>query len=165
MRTIEIEDDVYDYMLRNAEQIGESATEILRRLLGIAAQGGKTTGKVVYDQTEISECLNDSAFQAMSNAVKKFLFILSYIHKKDPDKFKKVLELSGTQRKYFALSSKELEESGSSVYPKKIPNSPFWVVTNNDTTKKTQMLVHVLTLLGYSQKAVTQVAIALRKRV
>ena len=165
MRTIKIEEDVYDYLLRNTEQIEESASEILRRLLGIPAQGDKTIGKAVYDKTEISECLNDPDFQAKPTAVKKFLFILSYIYKRDRDKFKEVLKISGKIRKYFALSSKELEEAGSNVSPKQIPGSPFWVVANNDTTKKTQMLVGVLTHLEYSEKAVMQVAIALRKDV
>ena len=164
MKKIEIEDDVYDHLLKNAEKIGESASEILRRLLAIPL-GGKTKGKVVYDQTEISECLNDPDFQAKPTAVKRFLFILSYIYKRDRDKFKEVLEISGKKRKYFALSSKELEEAGSNVSPKKFPGSPFWVVANNDTTKKTQMLVGVLTHLEYSEKAVMQVAIALRKDV
>ena len=165
MRTIKIEEDVYDYLLRNTEQIEESASEILRRLLGIPAQGDKIIGKAGYDKTEISECLNDPDFQAKPTAVKKFLFILSYIYKRDRDKFKEVLKVSGKKRKYFALSSKELEEAGSNVSPKQIPGSPFWVVTNNDTTKKTEMLVSVLTRLEYSDLAVMQVVNALRKYV
>ena len=102
MKKIEIEDDVYAHLLQNAEKIGESASEILRRLLAIPKRG-KTT--------EISECLNDPNFKAKPTAVKKFLFILSYIYKKDRDKFKEVLKISGKIRKYFALSSKELEEA------------------------------------------------------
>jgi negative regulator of replication initiation len=35
-----------------------------------------------------------------------------------------MLKISGKKRKYFALSSKELEEKGSSVSPKQIPGSP-----------------------------------------
>jgi len=164
-KTIEIEDDVYAHILQNAEKIGESASEILRRLLAIPAPGKKTKGKVVYDPSEISKILNDPDFQAKPTAVKKFLFILSYIYKRDRDKFKEVLEISGKKRKYFALSSKELEEAGSNVSPKQIPGSPFWVIANNDTTKKTEMLVSVLTRLEYSDLAVMQVVNALRKDV
>ena len=84
----------------------------------LKAKGG------ISDQTEISECLNDPTFQAKPTAVKKFLFILPYIYKRDRDKFKEMLKISGKKRKYFALSSKELEETGSSVSPKQIPGSP-----------------------------------------
>ena len=38
MKSIEIEDDVYEFLLKNAVYIGESASEILRRLLNISEQ-------------------------------------------------------------------------------------------------------------------------------
>jgi negative regulator of replication initiation len=64
----------------------------------LKAKGG------ISDQTEISECLNGPNFQAKPTAVKKFLFILPYIYKRDRDKFKEMLKISGKKRKYFALS-------------------------------------------------------------
>lgn len=161
MRTIEIEDDVYKHLLQNTTQIGESASQILRRLLGIPGQRSKTSVPLERSNTELSECLNATAFKAQPDVIGKFLYILSYVHKRDPEQFKKVLAISGRRRKYFALSSKELEESGSSVYPKQIPNSQFWVITNNDTPKKRRMVKDVLKLLGYSDDAVKQAVEAL----
>ena len=161
MKTIEIEDDVYEYLRQSTTQIGESASQILRRLLGIMEQQSKTSVPVERSSTELSECLTSSAFKAQSSVVNKFLFILSYIYKRNPEKFKKVLVLSGWNRKYFALSSKELEESGISVYPKKIPNSNFWVITNNDTPKKRRIVKDVLKLLEYSDEALKQAVEAL----
>lgn len=156
MRTIEIEDDVYQHLLQNTTHIGESASEILRRLFGISGKRTKTSSSTERSDTELSECLNAVAFKAQSDVIGKFLYILSCIHTKDPQQFKKVLTISGKRRKYFALSNRELEELGSSVYPKQIPNSPFWVVTNNDSAKKRRMLRDVLTLLGYSERTVKQ---------
>jgi negative regulator of replication initiation len=46
MKTIEIEDDVYALLLQNAEKIGESASEILRRLLEIPPQ--KRKPRIMY---------------------------------------------------------------------------------------------------------------------
>ena len=37
MRTIEIDDDVYAYIASNTHEIGETASDILRRLLGIVS--------------------------------------------------------------------------------------------------------------------------------
>lgn len=158
MKTIEIEDDVYNFLLRNTNQIGESASQILRRLLGIQKQEDM---KVEESNTELSECINSTAFKARSKAIDKFLYILSFLYDRNPGKFKKVLELSGNCRKYFALSRKELEESGRSVYPRQIPNTTFWVITNNDTPKKKRMLVDVLRLLDYSDAAVKEALVAL----
>ncbi len=160
MKSIQIEDDVYGYLLKNAMEIGESASSILRRLLGIS---GGSTGRTSSDlpKTEISDCLSGSAFKAQSDVVGRFLCILSFIYRADPEKFKKVLDISGKRRKYFALSKKELEDSGRSVYPKQIPSTPAWVITNNDTPKKRRMLQDVMHVLGYSNAAITQAVEAL----
>jgi negative modulator of initiation of replication len=157
MRVIEIEDDVYEYLLQNTTQIGESASQILRRLLSVPADRLKTNMTSENKDTELLECLNASDFKAKRNMIDKFLYILSYAHKqKGPEQFAKVLAISGWSRKYFALSSKELEDSGNSVHPKQIPDSLFWVITNNDNSQKRRMLQDVLKLLGYSDQAVKQ---------
>jgi len=161
MRTIEIDDDIYGYLLQNTTQIGESASEILRRLLRLPGYQIKEGEQAAIPITKLTECLDDPAFRAQPNVIGKFLYILSYVHNRDPEQFKKVLELRGWQRKYFALSSEELEESGSSIYPKQIPNTQFWVTTNNDTAKKRRMIQQVLKLLGYSDVDVKQALQAL----
>jgi negative regulator of replication initiation len=40
------------------------------------------------------------------------------------------------------------------VNPKRIPNTNFWVVTNNDTNNKKMLLRQALTLLAYSLEAI-----------
>ena len=50
-----------------------------------------------------------------------------------------------------------LLENGSSTNPKAIPDSPFWVVTNNNTAKKTNMLEQVLRNLGYQPDVIETV--------
>lgn len=175
MKTIELEDDVYQHLLRNTHRIGESASDILRRLLNLAQPSGNggrqphqkasaltesTKGVSVLD-AEVSEFLSDPRFRGQPEVLGKFLFVLSRVHGRDPKRFDVVLTLCGRRRKYFAKSSAELEQSGNSVFPKRIPDSPFWVVTNNDTPKKQRMVAGVLRLLGYSESAINQVVEAL----
>lgn len=172
MKTIEIEDDVYEHILHNTTRIGESASEILRRLLKISEPKSEpipskrrrkqvqarddALNLISSTQTELSEYLAHPSFRAQPNVIGKFLFILSYAYRRDSSGFKEVLTLSGRRRKYFGRTSQELDESRSSVHPKKIPGSPYWVVKNNDTPKKRRMLEDVLRLLGYSDAAVEQ---------
>ena len=161
MKSIEIEDDVYGFLLSNALRIGENASEILRRLLGIPDPRRKTIKKVAQSssvnqlnshsfgetthiQSEISDCFTNPAFQAQTSVIGKFLYILSYIYKRNPEHFGKILAISGRHRKYFTRTEKELEQSGSSVHPKQIPGTPYWVVTNTDTPKKRRMMEDVL---------------------
>ncbi len=148
MKTIEIDDDLYDYLLRNSVRIGEGATEILRRLLGV------TDAKKA--PSELSEYLDSSSFRIKRKAIDKFLGILSHVYERNPEDFKKVLAITGRNRKYYALSNQELEDSGRSVFPKKIPGSRYWVVTNNDTQKKQRMLEDVLRVLGYSRSSIEE---------
>ena len=93
--------------------------------------------------------------------VGKFLLILSYLYQQNPEVFKKILKLSGRRRKYFASNKEELESYGNSVSPKQIPNTPYWVVTNNDTPKKQRMLIEVLHVFGYSKEAIEEAVSAL----
>ncbi len=162
MRTIEIEDDVYEYLLQNTTQIGESASKILRRLLDISGNVPYPDDKI--PDTDLSECLSDPNFITKRTVVDKFLFILSYAQKRDPEQFKKIpAAIFGRRggRKYFALNSKDLEDSGNSVNPQQIPDSPYWVITTTDTPKKRRMLQETLKFLGYGDNAVKQAVAAL----
>jgi negative modulator of initiation of replication len=65
-----------------------------------------------------------------------------------------VLSIEGNRRKYFASELKALTEKGSSTNPRPIPDSPFWVITNNSTAKKAEILSEVFRLLGYEAEPV-----------
>ncbi|MFC1591244.1 replication initiation regulator SeqA [Thermodesulfobacteriota bacterium] len=158
MQTIEIDDEVYEYLLRNSAKIGESATEILRRLLQINTPTTAPKEETVkyVTKSELSEYLQSPAFQAKRKAIDRFFGILYHVHNEKTDDFKKVLSLRGRNRQYFALSSREIEESGNSAHPQKIPGTEYWVITNNDTPKKRRMIEDVLKVLGYSRSAIAE---------
>ncbi len=164
MRTLEIEDEIYQHLLRNTQRIGESASEILRRLLNINDQVAGDLEREEPTQcplpaqapNELSECFADAQFRASSDVVRKFLMVLSHVYRRDPEHFGKVVTVSGRKRQYFGRSKEELEQHGRTVMPKLIPESPFWVVTNNDSRRKRRILHDVLVLLGYSGAAIEQ---------
>ena len=106
--------------------------------------------------------LSDPRFQAERDAVGKFLVILSHLYGRHSKGFERVLNVSGRRRKYFGRSSEDLAKYGRSVFPKRIPDSPYWVVTNNDTAKKRQILADAMRLLAYEEAAITAVINALR---
>lgn len=183
MKTIQIEDDLYQYIASKTENIGESASDILRRLL-IEQQGGiEAESKVlqpldkneqvlvekdvveedttenkstVCDNTSVFNILNKEEVATQKGAVGRFLFILSALHRCHETSFNKVLDVRGRERNYFAKSEAELEASGSSIKPKQIPESRFWVVTNNNTPRKKLILTEVADALGYSAEQAEQ---------
>jgi negative modulator of initiation of replication len=159
MKTLQIEDDIYNHLLQNVSFIGEDASSILRRLLRIEADRhtgrgnrSKHQGPIVNGDgpSSVDDCIQHHRFQTEREAVGKFLFALSWLAQKHGDDFRKVLDIQGRKRRYFADSCEAIEESGSSVMPQEIPNTGYWVATNNDTPKKKRMLRDVLQVLGYS---------------
>jgi negative modulator of initiation of replication len=169
--TIQIDDDVLNY-LKSKQQNLEDASAILRRLLGIRPDtraeapfsrrrrskysGFRENFEPAHSvdengragESSVDECI--LSFRAQRDVVQKFLFALSWLAKKHKEDFKRVFELRGRKRMYFAESQETIEESGTKVMPQQIPDTNYWVVTNNDTPKKQRILYDVLHVLGYS---------------
>ena len=212
MKTIQIDDDLYQFIAANTQKIGESASDILRRLLWENTQSKQvevtlqpsaaTTSKVSsadndnvsqvsnqpvvdsslkvdapntivetapleepeteddHDQvlepsickdTTVFNLLNKEEVATQKGAVGRFLFILGKLHRAHNSNFNNVLEIKGRERNYFGLSASELEASGSSIKPKQIPNSEYWVTTNNNTPRKKFIIFEVAKHLGYEE--------------
>ena len=156
MKPIEIEDDIYDYLLSQSREIGETASSILRRelpgLLGVALSTNHTKHQPISPSHELT-CVLGSAKMKVWNTTDKYLLILSEAYKQKPSEFDKILQISGRDRKYFAPSKGEIEGSGTSTQPKQIPASPYWALTNLTTLNKQGLLRQALKLLGYSTAA------------
>ena len=163
MKTIEIDDELYQYIAGQTQKIGESASEILRRLLlgdaplSSAKHAAAPTDKVEpvmapAVQSNIFDLINRQDLQAEQSVVGRFLFILSTLARAHKKQFAKVLDIKGRNRLYFGRSAEELSEAGSSTNPKQIPNTEFWVITNSNTTRKKMMLTETAIKLGYSEQ-------------
>jgi len=170
MKTIEIDDELYHYIAGQTQQIGESASEILRRLLLPEAGDGqlttvdatpavvvaKTAAPVVSSQ-KVFDILSKQDLQAELSVVGRFLIILSALARAHKTQFAAVLEIKGRNRLYFGRKDTDLLEAGSSTNPKQIPNSDFWVITNSNTTRKKMMLTEAALKLGYNQTEAEQI--------
>ncbi|RVU37522.1 replication initiation negative regulator SeqA [Rheinheimera riviphila] len=177
MKTIEIDEELYHYIASQTQQIGESASEILRRLLlpdavatAEAIVGQVSTPAAVKATTEpkvaaepaanhqkVFDILSKQDLQAEQSVVGRFLIILSALARAHKGKFALVAEIKGRNRLYFARKQADLLEAGSSTNPKPIPNSEFWVITNSNTTRKKMMLTEAALKLGYSQIEAEQI--------
>ena len=174
MKNIEIDEELYQFIASNTQFIGESASSILRRLLIVDDESPSSTfsNKQLLEKTikqgnpEDSDIdakiavkdINETVFNYVNkeelamqrSAVGRFLLILAALYRGHASQFSVVIEISGRDRLYFANSEKELAASGSSTKPRQIPDSPFWVMTNSNTTRKKMMLTKVAHALGYS---------------
>ncbi|MFT4870084.1 MAG: negative modulator of initiation of replication [Colwellia sp.] len=101
--------------------------------------------------------INKEELAMQRGAVGRFLLILAALYRAHPQHFSVVTEISGRDRLYFANSESQLAESGSSTKPRQIPESPFWVITNSNTTRKKMMLTKASISLGYCDSDVEKI--------
>ncbi|MCA1768033.1 MAG: replication initiation negative regulator SeqA [Idiomarina sp.] len=148
MKRIDIDDDLYAHIASHTRQIGESASDILRRLLDIDSNEPQPAAQKEPAESVFNR-LNEQDVRIQKSVVARFLYILSMLYRCHSGEFSQVLDIRGRDRQYFARSEQALLTSGNSTNPKQIPDSPFWVITNTNTTKKKSMLTQVAQKLGY----------------
>ncbi|WP_163937202.1 replication initiation negative regulator SeqA [Paraferrimonas sp. SM1919] len=187
MKYIEVDEQVYRYIASKTEHIGESASDILRRLLGMETQAkvqtiptevsqpsltmaeeiqevAKTEALVteqsatLVQSDEFKHLLGLTAINDQKGAVGRFLFLLLQSYHLLGDKFSLVLQVQGRGRLYFALTEQELLNSSKAAKPRAIGDSGFWVATNSNTDRKRRMLSDVLILAGCSEVLAEQIA-------
>lgn len=166
MRVIEIEDDVYEYLLRRAVRIGEDASSILRREIGLSRPDGGPTDASSGTDTEAASGLlafvQSSEFSRQRTVTDRYLSVLGWLaHNHSPEFEERILGLGGRKRRYFGRSEDEIKQSGSSTHPQEIPGTDFWAMTNADNGQKRQMLQTAMQQLGYSQDVISTVTNAI----
>ena len=155
MKIIEVDDELYAYIASQTQSIGESASQILRRLL--MSDSGIVEQDSVQEKTPLKTRVTADKLAQIPNKVGQFLFILGELSELHQNTFACVEDVRGKDRLYFASSKQSLEASGKSINAKPIPNSSYWVVTNNNSAKKVSILKQVMTLLGYEQGLIDSV--------
>jgi len=176
MKSIEIDEELYQYIASNTQFIGENASSILRRLLSldnqennhqkndveaapakveekaeaVDAAAPEVEVETVDSNASVFDHINKEELAMQRGAVGRFLHILQALYRVHPKNFSAVCNIRGRDRLYFANSESALAESGSSTKPRQIPESPYWVITNSNTTRKKMMLTEVAIALGYS---------------
>ena len=185
MKYIEVDEELYRYIASKTEQIGESASSILRRLLGItnlntdiqytpniisqpsvdavsmSQTAVKTKSSVLQHSLPpkaigparkvdipFDNLIKESELDDQKGAVGRFLFLLESLYLASPSSFSEVLHIQGRDRLYFATSKDALLESSKTSNPKEIGRSGFWVISNNNTAKKQNILIEVLERFG-----------------
>ncbi|HAS61704.1 MAG TPA: replication initiation negative regulator SeqA [Vibrio sp.] len=179
MKTIEVDEDLYRYIAGQTQHIGESASDILRRLLNVDGNVSAETplamtppkGIVVSKDAvkdvqvdyvkEMRSLLISDEFAGLKKAIDRFMMVLSTLHRLDPEGFSEATQVKGRKRVYFAEDEQTLLASGNTTKPKAIPASPFWVITNNNTSRKRQMVEQLMSRMSFPADLIEKVAISI----
>lgn len=185
MKTIEIDDELYHYIASRTQAIGESASDILRRLLRLPASPQpfvlvqenmlnelKDLAKLPKEKKQVSLqekvqkriefVLTSPQFIDETKVVNRFLQLLSALYVSDAEGFAFATEnVQGSERIYFARDKEIILATGSSVKAKQIPDSPFWVITNNNTERKGIILSALMSSMGLPEALIERVKASL----
>lgn len=185
MKTIEIDDELYHYIASRTQAIGETASDILRRLLRLPASPQpfvlvqetmlnelKDLAKLPKNKQALSAqekvakrvefTLTSPQFSEEKKVVNRFLQLLSALYVSNPDGFAQATEnVQGSERIYFARDKEVILATGSSVKAKQIPDSPFWVITNNNTERKGIILSSLMAAMELPEELIEKVKGAL----
>lgn len=165
MKTIELDDDLYFYIASQTRHIGESASDILRRLLEQPANQAAlvsepvTTAQphAVADAMGLEALLDSGELQKEEKSINRFMQVLSTLYRDDPVGFTQATEIKGRKRVYFSRDPDALRASGSTTKPKPVPQTPFWVITNTNTSRKQNMVAQLMTSMGYGDEVIARV--------
>ncbi|MGH1408597.1 MAG: replication initiation negative regulator SeqA [Aeromonas sp.] len=165
MKTIELDDDLYFYIASQTRHIGESASDILRRLLEQPAHQGVPVAKpaavaqpsAVATRQGLQALLDSGDLQKEEKSINRFMQVLSTLYRDDPVGFTQATEIKGRKRVYFSRDPEALRASGSTTKPKPVPETPFWVITNTNTTRKQNMVTLLMVSMGYGDEVIAQV--------
>lgn len=170
MPLLEIDDDVYQYLLRKAIRIGEDGSSILRRELklvdpGIDGNSSPPTNESAQDPrvAVLTVFLSGPRLAAQRNVTDRFLQLLGFLAKQHGEEFPKVLHLRGRNRRYFGRTREEVETSGRTLHPQRIPDTNFWAMTNADTPQKKDIISAVMSILGYPKDSISQARMAIER--
>lgn len=164
MKTIELDDDLYFFIASQTRHIGESASDILRRLLEQPVKAGTTVpaAPVVQPQSladamGLEALLDSGELQKEEKSINRFMLVLSTLYRDNPESFTQATEIKGRKRVYFSQDPEALRASGSTTKPKPVPETPFWVITNTNTSRKQNMVAQLMASMGYDEALTARV--------
>ncbi|MEJ5072584.1 replication initiation negative regulator SeqA [Enterobacter ludwigii] len=179
MKTIEVDDELYGFIASHTKHIGESASDILRRMLKFSAvsQATATVAKetpapasapVVAAVKKVSspkdnvramrELMLSDEYAEQKKAVNRFLLVLTTLYSLDNKAFALATEsLHGRTRVYFASDEATLLKNGNQTKPKQVPETPYWVITNTNTGRKCSMVEHIMQSMQFPAELIEKV--------
>lgn len=176
MKTIEVDEELYRYIASHTQHIGESASDILRRMLKFTAgQPVRTASVVAGGQAEpsvaaiaaqrprdrvraVRELLLSDEYAEQSKAVNRFMLVLSTLYTLDAAGFAEATDsLHGRTRTYFAGDQQTLLANGTHTKPKHVPGTPYWVITNTNTGRKRSMIEHIMQAMQFPAELIEKV--------
>ena len=162
----------------HTKHIGESASDILRRMLKFSAVSQpvapvakaapapaptpvaevKPANPLKDKVRAMRELLLSDEYADQKRAVNRFMLVLTTLYSLDSKAFAEATEsLHGRTRVYFAEDERTLQKNGKQTKPKQVPGTPWWVITNTNTGRKCSMIEHIMQSMQFRAELMEKV--------
>ncbi|MCT6885052.1 MAG: hypothetical protein M3Z47_03670 [Gilliamella apis] len=161
MKTIEIDEELYQFIAGQTKHIGEDASSILRRLLNFNQPEMTKADPILAKQNHypiFNDLLTSDTFSNEKSIISRFLLLLGALYNYNPALFSiAATSLHGSKRQYLAKDKQSLETSGKNTKPREIIGTPYWVISNTNTARKLYIIESIMSDMGISESMINQV--------
>lgn len=175
MKKIDVDEELYHYIASHTQHIGESASDILRRMLNFKSGQPVQANELGNEQREkavetkktavpqnpvrvVREVLLSDLYAEKNKAIDRFMLILSTLYSLDTNIFANATEsMHGRTRVYFAGDEQTLLAAGKQSKPRHIPGTPYWVITNTNTNRKRSMVEAIMQEMQFPANVIEKV--------
>ena len=161
MKTIEIDEELYQFIAGQTKHIGEDASSILRRLLNFNQPQMTKADPILAKENHypiFNDLLTSDTFSNEKSIISRFLLLLGALYNYNPALFSiAATSLHGSKRQYLAKDKHSLETSGKNTKPREIIGTPYWVISNTNTARKLYIIESIMSDMGISESMINQV--------
>ena len=161
MKTIEIDEELYQFIAGQTKHIGEDASSILRRLLNFNQPEITKADPILAKENHypiFNDLLTSDTFTNEKSIISRFLLLLGALYNYNPALFSiAATSLHGSKRQYLAKDKQSLETSGKNTKPREIVGTPYWVISNTNTARKLYIIESIMSDMGISESMINQV--------
>ncbi|MBI0155409.1 MULTISPECIES: hypothetical protein [Gilliamella] len=161
MKTIEIDEELYQFIAGQTKHIGEDASSILRRLLNFNQPEMTKADPILAKENHypiFNDLLTSDTFSNEKSIISRFLLLLGALYNYNPALFSiAATSLHGSKRQYLAKDKQSLETSGKNTKPREIVGTPYWVISNTNTARKLYIIESIMSDMGISESMINQV--------
>lgn len=161
MKTIEIDEELYQFIAGQTKHIGEDASSILRRLLNFNQPEMTKADPILAKENHypiFNDLLTSDTFTNEKSIISRFLLLLGALYNYNPALFSiAATSLHGSKRQYLAKDKQSLETSGKNTKPREIVGTPYWVISNTNTARKLHIIESIMSDMGISESMINQV--------
>jgi negative regulator of replication initiation len=158
MKIIQLEDSVFAVLETRVRGFNDTPNDVIKRLLGESGESNnsvhaklKPDGPPPNNSQKANAIVRlvQSTEYLMGDAKGRYFAVLEFLYHQHKDKFSVLEQYGRGKRVNFARDTKTIEQSGSSTYPERIPNTPYYALSNLSNPRKRKILEDILRMFHY----------------